>query len=42
MKINEIMLTNELSQEKLAKVLNVSQKAISNWLNEIDTQKQVV
>lgn len=37
--IKEIMLTNELSQEKLAKILNVSQKAISNWLNEVDTPK---
>lgn len=37
--IKEIMITNNLSQEKLAKVLNVSQKTISNWINENDTPK---
>lgn len=37
--IKEILQTNNLSQDKLAKILNVSQKAISNWLNEEDTPK---
>lgn len=37
--IKELMIENELSQEKLAKKLNVSQKAISNWINEKDTPK---
>lgn len=34
--IREIMINNGLSQMQLAKILNVSQKAISNWLNTID------
>ena len=37
--IKEILVLNELSQEKLAKILDVSQKAISNWLNGRDTPK---
>lgn len=37
--IKEIMFENNLSQEKLAKILNVSQKAISNWVNEKDMPK---
>jgi transcriptional regulator with XRE-family HTH domain len=37
--INEIMIENNLSQERLAKLLNVSQKAVSNWINDIDTPK---
>lgn len=37
--IKEIMKTNDLSQEKLAKILNVSQKAISNWASGSDTPK---
>lgn len=37
--IKEIMVENELSQEKLANVLGVSQKAVSNWLNGKDTPK---
>lgn len=37
--IKEILIINNLSQDKLAKILNVSQKAISNWINEIDTPK---
>ncbi len=34
--IKEIMEENELSQTQLACVLNVSQKAISNWINDKD------
>lgn len=37
--IKEILNINELSQDKLAKILNVSQKAVSNWLNGADTPK---
>ena len=37
--IKELLEENKLSQEQLAKILNVSQKAISNWVNEIDTPK---
>lgn len=37
--IKEILNENKISQDKLAKILNVSQKAISNWLNEVDTPK---
>lgn len=37
--IKEILYNNNLSQEKLAKILNVSQKAISNWINGNDTPK---
>ena len=37
--VEEIMINNGLSQEKLAKKLGVSQKAISNWLNGVDTPK---
>ena len=37
--IKEILITNNLSQEKLSKILYVSQKAISNWINENDTPK---
>lgn len=34
--IKEIMNTNKLSQMQLANILNVSQKAISNWLSGAD------
>lgn len=37
--IKNILEENRLSQEKLAKILEVSQKAISNWLNGNDTPK---
>jgi len=37
--IKELLEENKLSQEKLAKILNVSQKAISNWVNGVDTPK---
>lgn len=37
--IKEILQTNNLSQDKLAKILKVSQKAVSNWLNGEDTPK---
>ncbi len=37
--IKEILTVNNLSQEKLAAVLGVSQKAISNWLNGCETPK---
>lgn len=32
--IKEIMDENSLSQDNLALILDVSQKSISNWLNE--------
>lgn len=35
--IKEIMFVNRLSQDELAKILDVSQKAISNWINDVDT-----
>lgn len=38
-KIKEILEENELSQEKLAKILNVSQKAVSNWVTGTDCPK---
>lgn len=34
--IEEIMIEHHLSQANLAKMLNVSQKAVSNWINEVD------
>ncbi len=34
--IKEIMEENELSQTQLALILNVSQKAVSNWINGVD------
>ncbi len=34
--VKEIIECNKLSQMKLAKILNVSQKAISNWLSGVD------
>jgi len=37
--IKEILVYNELSQDKLAKILKISQKAISNWIAEIDVPK---
>ena len=37
--IKSILEENNYSQEKLAKILNVSQKAISNWINGVDTPK---
>lgn len=37
--IKEILISNNLSQDRLAKILNVSQKAISNWINGADTPK---
>lgn len=35
--IKEIMMKHNLSQTELAKRLDVSQKAISNWVNNVDT-----
>ncbi len=37
--IKELLETNNLSQDKLAKILKVSQKAISNWVNGLDVPK---
>ena len=37
--IKEILLENKFSQDKLAEILNISQKAISNWVNEVDLPK---
>lgn len=37
--IKEILSANSLSQDKLANILNVSQKAISNWVNGADVPK---
>lgn len=37
--IKEILISNNLSQDKLAAILKISQKAISNWLNGCDTPK---
>ena len=37
--LREIMFENELSQDKLAKILGVSQKAVSNWLCGKDMPK---
>lgn len=37
--IKEILVENSLSQDGLAKILDVSQKAVSNWLNGVDTPK---
>lgn len=37
--IREILTENNLSQERLAGVLKVSQKAVSNWLNGKDAPK---
>jgi transcriptional regulator with XRE-family HTH domain len=37
--IKEILTVNNFSQEKLATILSVSQKAVSNWLNGYDTPK---
>ena len=37
--VKEILETNNLSQEKLAKILKVSQKSISNWLRGVDMPK---
>ncbi len=34
--IKDIMEEHELSQTQLAHILNVSQKAISNWVNDVD------
>ena len=34
--LRDIMIDNNLSQTQLANMLNVSQKAISNWLNGVD------
>lgn len=34
--IKSIMIEHNLSQEQLAKMIGVSQKAISNWINGID------
>ena len=38
-RVKEILETNNLSQEKLAKILKVSQKSISNWLRGVDMPK---
>lgn len=37
--IKEILIVNNLSQDKLAKILQLSQKTISNWINGTDTPK---
>ena len=37
--IKDILEENGLSQQALADILDVSQKAISNWVNGIDTPK---
>ena len=37
--IKEILLENNLSQDKLAAILKISQKAISNWINGNDIPK---
>ena len=37
--VKEILETNNLSQEKLAKILKVSQKSIRNWLRGVDMPK---
>ena len=37
--IKEILIVNGLSQDKLAQILDVSQKSISNWLNGNDVPK---
>ena len=37
--IEDIMMSNNLSQDKLAKILGVSQKAISNWKSGNDKPK---
>lgn len=37
--IKEILNANELSQDGLAKILSVSQKAVSNWINGADAPK---
>ncbi len=37
--INEILISNNLSQQKLAAILNVSQKTVSNWINECEYPK---
>lgn len=37
--IKEILISNNLSQDKLAAILKISQKAISNWLNGCDIPK---
>lgn len=37
--IKDLLQENGLSQDQLAKILNISQKAISNWINEKDTPK---
>lgn len=37
--IKDILQENQLSQEKLAKILQVSQKAISNWIQGNDMPK---
>lgn len=33
--IKEIMFINSISQDGLAEILSVSQRAVSNWVNEI-------
>ena len=37
--IKEILIENQLSQQALADILEVSQKAVSNCVNGIDTLK---
>ena len=37
--LRDLMQQNNLSQDKIAKEIGVSQKAISNWLNGNDTPK---
>lgn len=37
--INEILIANGLSQNKLAKILKISQKTVSNWINGEDMPK---
>lgn len=37
--IKDILEENGLTQQAFADILDVSQKAVSNWINEIDTPK---
>ena len=37
--IKDLIEENNLSQEKIAKSIGVSQKAVSNWINGVDVPK---
>ncbi len=37
--IKDLIEENNLSQEKFAKSIGVSQKAVSNWINGVDVPK---